>query len=180
MDDDYTAMLGLDSDDEGDDDGLEGEDEDDVELGTDDGEEVDLEDGPEPSSGSSLAGNEDEVTDEPVAKPPTPAPLQTINARNESALGGMSWGMARWTHRLRSELQLAHRPHLSQDAVEQRGRACPRVRRQRMARSLRMPGGAERGLGEVRSGLVLMYDLGLVCLRVPATRAAAFGGLAWH
>lgn len=70
LDDDYTAMMGLDDDSEEDGEDMEGEDEEDdgeepIELGSDEGEELELDDGSEPASGSDVE-EEEEDEEEPV------------------------------------------------------------------------------------------------------------------
>ncbi|WRT64125.1 uncharacterized protein IL334_001054 [Kwoniella shivajii] len=114
LDDDYTAMTGpLDDSDEededeidlGDDDDEDDEEEDDDEevllIGSDDGEEVDLEDGPEPSSGSDVEDEEDEESEpepEPVPakkrkRASLPAPSKKVKrvsfAKEEKPLKGI-------------------------------------------------------------------------------------------
>ncbi|WVQ85677.1 hypothetical protein IAT38_007843 [Cryptococcus sp. DSM 104549] len=97
LDDDYTAMAApSDSEDEDDDeeddddeldddeeDELEGSDDEGILIGSDDGEELELEDGPEPSSGSDLEDDEDDEEDEEESSPEPPSPPKAAPAKGK-------------------------------------------------------------------------------------------------
>ncbi|WVQ97322.1 hypothetical protein IAU59_004433 [Kwoniella sp. CBS 9459] len=98
LDDDYTALAGPsddedeDEEDDEDEDELDDEDEDDDEdglvIGSDDGEELDLEDGPEPSSGSDVEeedDDEEEDEEEEESEPePEPEPVSAKKRKRVS------------------------------------------------------------------------------------------------